>query len=47
MLAKMTNYAQKFYHKFMMYVTYTDKYITIHWHCINNDSTCNISDNSK
>ena len=27
-------------------VTYTDKHITIHWHCIDNDSTCNVSDNS-
>jgi len=26
-------------------ITYTDKHITIHWHCINNDSTCNISEN--
>jgi len=27
-------------------VTCTDKHITIHWYCIDDESTCNISDNS-
>jgi len=45
MLAKMTNYAQKFYHKLMELIL-TSISCTIHCHCVDNDSACNVSDNS-